>query len=70
MNNIKEVIKDSGLKQKAICDRLGITEGLLSHIINGRRKPNQEIIKNLARILNVAVVKLFPNAKQKHYWEI
>jgi len=26
MNNIKEVIKDSGLKQKAICDRLGITE--------------------------------------------
>ena len=34
MNNIKEVIKDSGLKQKAICDRLGITEGLLSHIIN------------------------------------
>ena len=70
MNNIKEVIKESGLRQKFICEKLGMKESQLSHIIKERRKPNQDTIKALARILNVSVKTLFPNSKQRHYWEL
>tara|TARA_R100000781_G_scaffold110486_1_gene75979 strand:- start:660 stop:872 length:213 start_codon:yes stop_codon:yes gene_type:complete len=70
MNNIKEVIKKSGLRQKFICEKLGINESQLSHIINERRKPNQKTIAGLRKILNVPVVELFPNAKREFYWKL
>ena len=70
MNNIKEVIREKGLRQKFICEKLGMKESQLSHIIKERRKPNQDTIKALARILNVSVKTLFPNSKQRHYWEL
>ena len=44
-NNIKAVIKESGLKQKAICERLGISEAMLSHYIHDRRIPPQNTIR-------------------------
>jgi len=68
MNNIKECIKASGLKQKHICNKLEITESQLSHVICGRRQPNQKLIKSLSKILKVSVKQLFPNCRQKHYW--
>lgn len=70
MNNIKEVIREKGLRQKFICEKLGVKESQLSHVIKERRKPSQKMIRNLARILNVAVTRLFPDAKQRHYWEL
>ena len=68
MNRIKEYIQASGLRQKFICEKLNITESQLSHVICGRRKPNQNLIKSLSKILKVSVTQLFPNARQKHYW--
>ena len=68
MNNIKEHIRDSGLRQKFICEKLGITESQLSHVICGRRKPNQKLIKSLSRILKVSVKALWPQARQSHTW--
>ena len=70
MNNIKEVIKERRTNQKFVSKQLGIKESQLSHIIKERRKPNQNTIKALSKILNVAVTKLFPDAKQRHYWEL
>ena len=70
MNNIKEVIKERRTNQKFVSKQLGIKESQLSHIIKERRKPNQNTIKALSKILNVAVTKLFPSAKQRHYWEL
>ena len=70
MNNIKEVIREKGLRQKFICEKLNVKESQLSHIIKERRKPSQKMIRNLARILNTSVVRLFPSAKQRHYWEL
>ena len=67
-NNIKEHIQNSGLRQKFICGKLGITESQLSHVICGRRQPNQKLIKSLSKILKVSVKQLFPNCRQKHYW--
>ena len=65
MNNIKKIIKDKGLKQTYICKELGINESVLSLIINGKRKPNQDRLKALARILNVSIKDLYPQVEIK-----
>ena len=64
-NNIKKIIKDKGLKQTYICKELDINESVLSLIINGKRKPNQDRLKALARILNVSIKDLYPNVEVK-----
>ena len=63
MNNIKKIIKEKGLKQTYICKELDINESVLSLIINGKRKPNQDRLKALARILNVSIKDLYPNVE-------
>nr|BAR34022.1 hypothetical protein [uncultured Mediterranean phage uvMED] len=70
MNNIKAVIKESGLKQKAICEKLGISEAMLSHYIHNRRTPPQDTIRDLSRILRTGVINLYPNAKKVVYWKL
>ena len=64
-NNIKKIIKDKGLKQTYICNELDINESVLSLIINGKRKPNQDRLKALARILNVSIKDLYPEVEIK-----
>ena len=70
MNNIKAIIKESGLKQKAICEKLGISEAMLSHYIHNRRIPPQDTIRDLSRILRTGVINLYPNAKKVVYWKL
>ena len=65
MNNIKQIIKDKGIKQIYICKELDINESVLSLIINGKRKPNQDRLKALARILNVSIKDLYPEVEIK-----
>ena len=64
-NRIKEVIRKKGTKQIYICKELGINESVLSLIINGKRKPSQERLKALAKILNVSIKDLYPNVEVK-----
>jgi len=64
-NNIKKIIKNKGLKQTYICKELDINESVLSLIINGKRKPNQDRLKALARILNVSIKDLYPQVEIK-----
>jgi transcriptional regulator with XRE-family HTH domain len=70
VNNIKAIIKESGLKQKAICEKLGISEAMLSHYIHNRRIPPQDTIRDLSRILRTGVINLYPNAKKVVYWKL
>jgi len=62
-NNIKEIIKSKGIKQTYICKELGINESVLSLIINGKRKPSQDRLRALARILNVSIKQMYPQVK-------
>jgi transcriptional regulator with XRE-family HTH domain len=39
---------------------LGITEARLSHIINGRTTPNQEMKRKISELLGVPENELFP----------
>ena len=69
-NNLKEYIKASGLKQKHICEKLNIQPAALSHVIKTRRKPSQELMSSLSKILKVSVQNLFPTARQVHRCEL
>ena len=71
-NNIKQIIKEKGIKQIYICKELGINESVLSLIINGKRKPSQDRLKALARILNVSIKDLYPDVviKRINYYFI
>jgi transcriptional regulator with XRE-family HTH domain len=66
----RSIIKESGLKQKAICEKLGISEAMLSHYIHNRRIPPQDTIRDLSRILRTGVINLYPNAKKVVYWKL
>ena len=64
-NNIKQIIKSKGIKQTYICKKLGINESVLSLIINGKRKPSQDRLRALARILNVSIKQMYPHCQVK-----
>ena len=65
MNNIKQIIKDKGIKQIYICKELGINESVLSLIINNKRKPSQDRLKALAKLLGVSIKQMYPHCEVK-----
>jgi len=69
---IKEVLAKKGIKQTFVCQKLGINESVLSLIINGKRKPSQDRLRALAKILNVSIKTLYPNVvcKKINYYYI
>lgn len=42
---IIETIKNCGLKQKEICEILGVSDATLSGILSGKRKPTKYMLK-------------------------
>lgn len=50
---LKSVIDYSGLKQSYIARRLGISEGLVSKYVTGRRPMPKHIVKAFAVVLGV-----------------
>ncbi len=65
MNRLKEVIKSKGLKNTYICEKMGLHPSILSGYIKGTRIPNQTRLKQLSRILNTSVEKLYPEAVKR-----
>ena len=64
-NNLKNIIKSKGLKNTFICEKLNLHPSILSGYIKGTRNPNQDRLRELAKILNVKVVDIFPHCKTK-----
>ena len=40
MDTLKETIEKRGLKQRAICERAGLSDKVLSEIVNAQRQPS------------------------------
>ncbi len=64
-NNIKQILAKKGIKQKFVCDRLGINESVLSLIINNKRKPSQSRLKAMAKLLGVSIKQMYPHCVVK-----
>ena len=58
MNRIKEVLKEKGIKQIWLADKLGKSYNMVNGYVQNRRQPNIECLNEIAKILNISVKEL------------
>jgi transcriptional regulator with XRE-family HTH domain len=61
---LKEVLKEKGIKQTYIAEKLGLSNSAISLWVKGKAHPNLANLKKLAEILAVDVTLLI-NGKQE-----
>ena len=64
-NNIKEVIRNKGLKNRWVAEQVGCKPCDISNYISGIRKPTHNRLVMLARICGCSVSDLYPDVKRK-----
>lgn len=52
---LNEAFRASGMTQKELCDKTGITKGAMSSYLSGRYFPKQRTIELLSNALNVSI---------------
>ena len=58
MNRIKEVLKDKGVKQIWLADKLGKSYNMVNGYVQNRKQPSIECLYEIAQILNISVKEL------------
>ena len=58
MNRIKEVLKEKGIKQIWLADKLGKSYNMVNSYVQNRRQPSIECLYEIAEILNISVKEL------------
>jgi putative transcriptional regulator len=53
VNRIKEVLKEKGIKQIWLADKLGKSYNMVNGYVQNRKQPRLEILKQIAEILDV-----------------
>tara|TARA_B110000114_G_scaffold183277_1_gene224228 strand:- start:1472 stop:1678 length:207 start_codon:yes stop_codon:yes gene_type:complete len=64
MNRIKEVLKDKGIKQIWLADKLGKSYNMVNGYVQNRQQPRLEVLIEIANILNVNVTELLIQTKR------
>ena len=63
MNNIKQVIWDSGYRKNYIAEKIGVPPSHISMWISENRVPSKDRVRKLCKILNCKAGDLFPKEK-------
>ena len=63
MNLIKEVLKDKGIKQIWLADKLGKSYNMVNGYVQNRQQPRLEVLNDIAEILDVDVKELIVSSK-------
>jgi len=63
MNRIKEVLKDKGIKQIWLAEKLGKSYNMVNGYVQNRQQPRLEVLKEIARILNIDMRELIMPTK-------
>ncbi len=58
---LKIYLKDHGIKQQFLAEKLGIGHSKVSRMLNGDRKITAEEIGNIAKVLNISTDIFFEN---------
>ena len=58
MNRIKEVLKEKGIKQIWLADKLGKSYNMVNGYAQNRQQPRLEVLNDIAEILDVDVRNL------------
>ena len=65
MNNIKQVIREKGMRCNHIAQELGVAPSDISNWASGERKPNQDRLVALAKVLGCRLDDLYTHIKRK-----
>ena len=65
MNRIKEVLKEKGIKQIWLADKLGKSYNMVNGYVQNRQQPRLEVLNDIAEILNVDIKDLIISNKLK-----
>jgi transcriptional regulator with XRE-family HTH domain len=63
MNRIKEVLKEKGIKQIWLADKLGKSYNMVNGYVQNRRQPTLELLNKIANILEVDIIELIVSNK-------
>jgi transcriptional regulator with XRE-family HTH domain len=58
MNRIKEVLKEKGIKQIWLADKLGKSYNMVNGYVQNRKQPSIECLYEIAQILNISAKEL------------
>ena len=64
MNRIKEVLKDKGIKQIWLADKLGKSYNMVNGYVQNRQQPRLEVLSEIATILKVDIKELIKSSKK------
>lgn len=62
MNRIKDILKEKGITQQELADRLGVTRSAIVKTLAGN--PSQETLERIANLLDVPMWQLFASPKE------
>ena len=65
MNRIKEVLKEKGIKQTWLAEKLGKSFNTVNSYAQNRQQPRLEVLNEIANILVVDVTTLIVSNKKK-----
>ena len=63
MNRIKEVLKQKGIKQIWLADKLGKSYNMVNGYVQNRQQPRLEVLNDISEILDVDVRNLLVGNK-------
>jgi repressor LexA len=58
MNRIKEVLKDKGIKQVWLAEKLGKSYNMVNGYVTNKRQPSIEVLYEIAKLLHVDAKEL------------
>ena len=63
MNRIKEVLKEKGIKQIWLADKLGKSYNMVNGYVQIRHQPRLEVLSEIANLLNIDIKDLIVSTK-------
>ena len=61
---LKELLREKGITGKELADKVGISVTGMSNIVKGQSLPRQEVLLQIAVLLNVDIRELFNPTKE------
>jgi putative transcriptional regulator len=58
MNRIKEVLKEKGIKQVWLAEKLGKSYNMVNGYVSNKRQPSIEVLYEIAKLLQVEAKEL------------
>ena len=64
-NRLKKILEDRGIKQTWLAEKVGVTRGNMSNIINNRQQTTIEVAFKIADVLNMRLEDIFIYSKDE-----